>query len=82
MSQLAKISDGITASELIDLLKDYWGIEGDAELARELGVERWSVGQYRKRSGFNDIPSRIIISLLRDIAYLETKLHMQSVIAD
>jgi hypothetical protein len=83
MSQLANIPDSITANDLVDLLQGYWGMNGDAELARELGVERWSVGQYRKRQGFADIPSKIIINLLRDIGYLEAKLSAaQSVIAD
>lgn len=74
METPAKNTDNITANELVDLLQKYWGLNGDAELARELGVERWSVGQYRKRKGFADIPSRIIINLLRDIDYLENKL--------
>lgn len=72
---LAAIADDIQPSALTDLLMEYWKLKTDGELARELGIgDRKKVGQYRNRKGTDDIQYRIIVNLLRDIGYLESKL--------
>ncbi len=73
MTELALIADDIPASDLLNLLTEYWGLKNDAELARELTVDRRSISQYRRRES-SDIQTKIIIALLRDIGYLEKKI--------
>lgn len=72
MNNLSTISDDITASELTDLLIKYWKLKSDYDLANSLGIDRRSVYRYRNRKT-SDIQTKIIIDLLRDIAYLEKK---------
>jgi hypothetical protein len=53
----------------------YWELNSDAELANELDLnDRQKVSQFRKRKSNTDIQYRIIVSLLRDIGYLEKQL--------
>lgn len=73
MTDLTSIPDDIAAPDLINRLTEYWGLKNNAELARELNVDRRSVNQYRKRES-SDIQTKIIIALLRDIGYLEKKI--------
>lgn len=70
--ELDKIPDDISANNLADTLLHYWGLKFDSDLEREIAVSRGSVHQYRKRKS-TDIQTKIIIALLRDIAYLEKK---------
>ena len=71
--KLDNINDDMSAADITDILIQYWGLKGDADLERTLAVGNWSVGQYRKRKTA-DIQTKMIIALLRDIAYLEKKL--------
>lgn len=71
------IPDDLTASSLVDLLQQYWGLESDSELARELGKERGNIRQFRNKGTMSDVKGSIILSLLNDIAYLEKKLEQQ-----
>lgn len=70
---LSRIPDDIATTELIDALQQHWGIKYDADLEKELDVARGSIHQCRKGKG-GDVKSKIIVSLLRDIAYLEKQL--------
>lgn len=69
---LSRIPDSINANDLTDTLLEHWGLRFDTDLEQELGIARGSVNQYRKRQT-TDIQTKIIIALLRDIAYLENK---------
>lgn len=72
---LTQIKNNIAPDDLTNLLMQYWELNSDADLTRELELEdRRKVHQYRKRKGTDDIQYRIIVSLLRDIGYLETQL--------
>ncbi len=69
---LSRIPDDISANDLTDTLLEHWGLRFDTDLEQELGIARGSVNQYRKRKT-SDIQTKIIVALLRDIAYLESK---------
>ncbi len=60
-------------NEIFDMLLEYWEMDSDAELAKQIEVSAKSVNQARggKRLGIKD---KIIIELLRDYRYMEDKL--------
>lgn len=68
------IPSDLTASGLVDLLQQYWGLKNDPEMGRTLGKERGTIRQFREKGILTDIKGAIILELLGDIAYLEKKL--------
>lgn len=75
ITNLTQIKNDIAPNDLTNVLMQYWELTSDADLARELGLDdRRKVNQYRNRKSTNDIQYQIIVSLLRDIGYLEKQL--------
>lgn len=74
---LPEIPDDLTPAQIVETLAAYWGVKKDAELGRCIGVERGSIAQYKGRST-SDVQTKMIIALLRDIRYLESKLSSNS----
>lgn len=68
------IPNDLTASGLVDLLREYWDLRSDSELGRTLGKERGAVRQFREKGILTDVKGLIILELLGDIAYLEKRL--------
>lgn len=60
-------------AEIFDSLLEYWELENDSQLSKHLEIDQRSLSQARKgkRIGIKD---KIIIELLRDYAYMESKL--------
>ena len=68
------IPDDLTASGLVDLLQQYWGLKSDSELARTLGKERGTIHQFCNKGVLTDVKGAIILELLSGIEYLEQQL--------
>lgn len=56
----------LTMSDMVDQLKDHWGLKTDTELGEYLGVSRGTIWQV-KQGKATDVKSKIIAKLLEQL---------------